>query len=125
MEKEALTIEPWAAWIAVAILAMVASVGAFTLWDRGHTSALEAVLTPTAVGDTHYVPARPSGLKYRNRNLDFVSEAKVRDSKLLRVGNDDSGVYFLYRPEDEKEGLLKDRYFMKVQPNEYIEVRAE
>jgi hypothetical protein len=129
-EKEALTIEPWAAGIGLATLALVASVALFTAWDRAHTAALEAVITPTAVGDTHYVrgPAGrsgPIGLKYQGRNLDVVLESKVRDSRLIRVGTDDSGVYSLYRPEDEKEALLKDRFFMKVGPNQFIEVTEE
>jgi len=130
VEKEAVTIEPWMAGIALATLALVAGVAVFTAWDRAHTVALEVAITPTAVGDAHYVqePAGRAGLiglKYLGRNLDMLSESKVRDAKLLRVGVDDSGVYSLYRPEDDKAGLPKDRFFMKVKPNEFIEVTEE
>ena len=129
-EKEPLTIEPWMAGIALATLALVAGVAVFTAWDRAHTVALEVAITPTAVGDAHYVqePAGRAGLiglKYLGRNLDMLSESKVRDAKLLRAGVDDSGVYSLYRPEDDKAGLPKDRFFMKVKPNEFIEVTEE
>jgi len=130
VEKEAVTIEPWMAGIALATLALVAGVAVFTAWDRAHTVALEVAITPTAVGDAHYVqePAGRAGLiglKYLGRNLDMLSESKVRDAKLLRAGVDDSGVYSLYRPEDDKAGLPKDRFFMKVKPNEFIEVTEE
>jgi hypothetical protein len=40
------------------------------------------------------------------------------------VGSDDSGVYSLYRPEEEKD-LPKERFLMKVNPNEFIEVTGE
>jgi len=130
VEKEAQTIEPWAAGIGLGTLVLVASVAVFTAWDRAHNTALEDVITPTAVGDTHYVqePAGDTGaigLKYQGRNLDMVSESKIRDAKLLRMGTDDSGVYSLYRLEDEKEGSQKERLFMKVATNEFMEVTGE
>ena len=129
-EKEALTIEPWAVGIGLATLAVVGSVAVFTAWDRAQTTALEAVVTPTAVGDPHYVRKPPSGagpigLKYQGQKLDMVTEDKIRDSKLIRVGTDDSGVYWLYRPEEENQGLPKDRFLMKVGTNDFIEVTGE
>ena len=129
-EKEALAIEPWMAGIALATLVLVGGVAGFTVWDRAHTAMLEEVVTPTAVGDRHFVQEPtgrlgPIGLKYQGRKLDMLSESKVRDAKLIHVGTDDSGVYSLYRPEDEKEGLPKDRFYMKVKPNEFIEVTGE
>jgi hypothetical protein len=54
----------------------------------------------------------------------MVTESKIRDSKLIRVGTDDSGVYTLYRLEDEKQ-MPKDHLLMKVKPNEFIEVTPE
>src|SRR5579862_2091523 len=128
-EKEALTIESWAAGIAVATLFFVTGVAVFTSWDRAHNAALEQVVTQTAVGDTHYVPepaggSGPLGVKYRGQMLDMVSESKIRDSKLIRVGMDDSGAYALYRPEDEKD-LPSGHFYMKVNPNEFIEVKGE
>jgi len=129
-EKEAVTFEPWAAGIALATLALVASVAVFTAWDRRQTAALEQVAMPTAVGDAHYVQvpagrAGPIGLKYQGRKLEMVSEAKFRDAKLIHAATDDSGVYSLYRPEDEKAALPKDRFYMKVKPNEFMEVMGE
>jgi hypothetical protein len=128
VEKEALTIEPWAAWIGLGTLVLVASVAVFTAWDRAHTSALEEVIMPTAVGDTHFVP-EPSGgkgpinLKYQGQQLDMVSESKIRDSKLIRAGTDDSGVYSLY--EMDEDGGKNGRLFMKVGVNEFMEVTPE
>jgi hypothetical protein len=129
-EKEFLTIEPWAAGIALATLLLVGSVAVFTVWDRGRTASIEEAVTPTAVGDMHFVrePAGkkgPIGLKYQGQKLDMVSEHKIRDSKLVRVGTDDSGVYWIYRPADESEGLGKDRFLMKTAVNEYVEVTGE
>jgi hypothetical protein len=127
-EKEAVTIEPWAVGIGLGTLVLVASVAVFTAWDRAHTGAQEDVVTPTAVGDTHFVqePAGgkgPIGLKYEGQKLDVVSESKIRDSKLIQAGTDDSGVYSLYRLEEE-EGK-KGRLFMKVGLNEFVEVVGE
>ena len=126
-DKEIATIEPWAAGIGIATLAIVVGVAIFTAWDRAHTSSLEEVITPTAVGDSHFVqePAGGThaiGLKYQGQLLDKVSESKLRDAKLLRVGMDDSGIYSLYRLEDDgKNGRL----FMKVGMDEFIEVKPE
>ena len=118
------------AGIALATLAVVAAVAVLTAWDRAHTAALEVVITPTAVGDAHYIQepvgrTGPVGLTYQGRKLDMLSETKFRDAKLIRVAMDDSGVYSLYRPQDEKEGLPKERFFMKLKTNEFIEVTAQ
>lgn len=130
-EKEAVTIEPWAAGIGLGTLVLVGCVAAFTAWERmGNSNAgLETVITPTAVGDTHYVQPPVSGtgsigIKYQGQKLDMVTEDKVRDSKVLRVGNDDSGVYSLYRPEVDKD-LAKERFYMKVKTNDFMEVTGE
>ena len=127
-EKEAVTIEPWAAGIGLATLALVGCVAIYTAWDRTRTSSIEQVITPTAVGDTHFVQEPPSGagsigLKFEGRKLDMLSESKIRDSKLLRTATDDSGIYSLYRIEDEAG--KKQRLFMKVGVNEFIEVTQE
>ena len=123
-------IDPWAKGIALATLLVVGCVAVFTAWDRAHTSSLEQVITPTAVGDEHYVPepkanTGPIGLKYLGRALAMVAESKVRDATLLRIGADDSGAYSVYSPEDEKAALPTDHYFMKVKPNVFMEVSAE
>jgi len=127
-DKEAVTIEPWAAGIGLATLALVAGVAVFTAWDRTRTSTIEQVITPTAVGDTHFVQephpgTGPIGLKFEGHKLDMLSESKIRDSKLLRTAMDDSGIYSIYHLEDE-EGK-KQRLFMKVGVNEFIEVSQE
>lgn len=129
-EKEIVTVEPWGAGIALATLVLVGCVAVFTAWDRMHNRETETVVTPTAVGDAHYVqePAGgtgPTGLKYQGENLVMISEGKMRDSKLIRAGTDDSGVYVLYRPEDEKEPLPKGHFYMKAKPNIFIVVSAE
>jgi hypothetical protein len=128
-EKDVAPIEPWAMWIGLATVVLVGAVAAFTAWDRMRESQLEVVVTPTGVGDTQYVAAAatkngPTGIKYEGTELETVADLKERDSKVLRVGSDDSGVYTIYRPEDEQE-LPKGRYYMKVRPNEYIEVTGK
>jgi hypothetical protein len=129
-QKEVLTIEPWAAAIGLGMLALVASAAVFTAWDREYTATLEVVTTPTAVGDTNFVrePAGgkgPIGLSYRGEPLDMVAASKLQDAKLIRVGMDESGVYALYRLEEEKEGGRKERLFMKAGVNEFVEVTGE
>jgi hypothetical protein len=127
-EKEVQSIEPWMAWIGLATLLAVGSVAAFTAWDRMHTGELEQVITPTAVGDTHCVSepgggTGPIGLKYEGEELEMVSENKIRDSKMIREGADDSGVYSIYRSEDEKAGASKELMYVKVKTDEFIEVK--
>jgi len=127
-DKEALTIEPWAAVIGLVTLVLVVSVAAFTAWDRFHTAGEEVVITPTAVGDTLFVrePAGksgPIGLKYQGQILDKVSESKLRDATLIRIGADDSGVYSLYRLEEDTGKNV--RMFMKIGVNEFMEVTPE
>ena len=129
-DKEAVTLEPWAIGVGLATLLLVTGVALFTAWDRAHTSQLEAVIMPTAVGDIHFIsvpPAHkgPTGLKYQGKKLDMLSEAKIRDATLLRAGIDDSGVYSLYRPEDQSNPLDKDHYYMKAKANDFIEVSPE
>jgi hypothetical protein len=129
-DKEAVTIEPWAAGIGLGTLVLVASVAIFTAWDRTRTASLEDVITPTAVGDTHFIQepksrTGPIGLTYHGQNLDMVSKGKIRDSQLIRVGTDDSGVYAVYRLEEGKEGSKNERLFMKAAENEFVEVTGE
>jgi len=130
LEKEAAAVEPWAAGIGLGVLIVVLGAALFTARERADRAALEEVITPTAVGDAHYArePAGgsgPTGLKYRGQELDMVSESKIRDAKLLRVGVDDSGAWTLYRLEDEKQAPPKEHFFIKVAENEYMEVTAE
>ncbi|HEX4086345.1 MAG TPA: hypothetical protein VHY22_15630 [Chthoniobacteraceae bacterium] len=129
-EKEARTIEPWAAGVAISTLALVTLVAIFTAWDRAHTAELDTVITPTAVGDTHFVaePGKgsgPLGIKYEGHALDMVAEMKMRDSRLLREGMDDSGVYAIYRPADDADALPKDHYYVKAADNLFIEAAKE
>ncbi len=127
-DKEALAIEPWAAGIGLGTLALVAGVAIFTAWDRSHTGTMEEVITPTAVGDMHFVQAPaggtgPVGLEYEGRKLDMVGESKIRDAKMIRVGADASGAYTVYRLEDKRG--KKERLFMKVGLNKFMEVTEE
>jgi len=128
-DKEVTSIEPWAAGIGLGTLVLVTIVALFTAWDHAHTASLEDVITPTAVGDVHFVKppaagAGPIGLKYEGAQLDFVAQSKIRDAKLIRVGTDDSGVYSLYRMEEAKEAK-DERLFVKAADNNFIEVRQE
>jgi hypothetical protein len=127
-DKEALTIEPWAAVIGLGTLVLVAGVALFTAREREHTGSLESVITPTAVGDMHFVqePAGgtgPIGLEYQGHKLDMLGESKIRDAKMIQVGTDATGVYTVYRFEDEAG--KKERLFMKVGVNEFMEVTGE
>jgi hypothetical protein len=130
-DKEVQTIEPWAAWIGVATLVVVAAVAAFSLIEHFQTGQIDRVVMPTAVGDDHYIQepaggAGSIGLKYQGHKLAKISEDKVRDSRLIRIGTDDSGVYSIYRPEGEKElSLPKDHYYMKTAPDIFMEVTAQ
>jgi hypothetical protein len=130
-DKEAATIEPWAAAIGLALLVIVTGVTIFTAWDRMRNGALEEVVTPTAVGDMHFVPepsggAGSVGLQYKGRKLDMAGAAKLRDSKLIRVGMDDTGVYTLYRLEEEKqEGAHPEQLYLKIGVNEFMRVTPE
>jgi hypothetical protein len=127
-DREAPTIEPWAAGIGLGTLTLVAGVAVFTAWDRMHTASLEEVITPTAVGDSHFAQepaggAGPVGLEYQGRKLDMVAESKIRDAKMIRMGVDESGFYTIYRIEEDAG--KKGRLFLKVGINEFMEVTPE
>jgi hypothetical protein len=128
-DKEAVTIEPWAAAVGAGTLVLVTAVALFTAWDHAHTASLETVAAPTAVGDTHFVTVQKGatgaiGLKYQGDAVDFVAENKIRDARLVQVGMDDTGVYSIYRLDDDKDE--KDgRYFVKAGDNDFVEVRKE
>jgi hypothetical protein len=129
-DKEALTIEPWAAGIGLGTLLLVGLVAVYAAWDRTRTASIEQVITITAVGDPHLVKAPVNGkgeigLKYQGRKLDMVADDKLRDSKLIQYANDDSGVYWLYRLVDDEGAPVDDRLYMKVAPNDFIEVKQE
>jgi hypothetical protein len=129
-DKEVLIVEPWAAWIGLATLVLVMGVAIFTAWDRAQTGTLDTVTTPTAVGDTHYIHAPaggsgPIGLKYQGQLLSALGDHKIRDATLIRADMDDSGVYSLYRPEDEKSGLPGGHFYMKVKADDFIEVTSQ
>jgi hypothetical protein len=65
-------------------------------------------------------------LKFQGQPLDMVSEEKIRDSRLLQAAKDDSGVYTLYRPDNEKEDPLpKGQFYIKVRPNIFIQAAPE
>jgi hypothetical protein len=126
-DKEAVTIEPWAAVVGIGTLLLVTAMAIFTAWDHAHTASLETVATPTAVGDTHYVPklqaaSGPIGINYQGAPLEFVAESKIRDAKLIQIGMDDTGVYSVYRLDEEKEGK-NERLFLKAGDNDFVEVR--
>jgi hypothetical protein len=125
-DKEALTIEPWAAGLGIALVVLVMGVALFATWDRAHTGDVEAVITPTAVGDMHFATepagkAGATGLKYEGRMLDMAGESKMEDAHLIREGADDSGVFGIYRMETEGKG----RIFVKVGVNKFMEVTQE
>jgi len=128
-DKDVVEMEPWAVGIGLGTLVLVLGMAIFTAWDRMHTPSLETVITPTAVGDMHFVPepargVTEIGLKYQGHQLTIVSETKLRDATLIRVGTDDSGIYTLYQLEDE-QGRRDAQLFMKVGLNEFIKVTAE
>lgn len=129
-DKEAAAIEPWAMVIGVGTMLVVAGVAAFTAWDRLHVAQEEEIMTPTAVGDMHFVKAPasgagPIGLLYQGKMLDMVSESKVRDSRMVRVGADDNGNYTIYGEDDEASKGRKGALFMKVGVNEFMAVKQE
>jgi hypothetical protein len=128
-DKEAVTIEPWAAVIGAGTLVLVTAVAIFTAWDHAHTASLETVATPTAVGDEHFVTVPKGGtssigIKYHGDLLDIVQESKLRDSRLIQAGMDDSGVYTIYHLDEEK-AEKNERLFLKAGDNDFVEVRKE
>jgi hypothetical protein len=128
-DKESVTMEPWAVAIGAGTLVLVTAMAIFTAWDHAHTAELETVSMPTAVGDTHFVKLAkgatgPIGLKYQGDALDFVAESKIRDSKLIQEGMDDTGGYSIYRLDEDKEGK-NERLFVKAGDNDFIEVTKE
>jgi hypothetical protein len=125
-DKELTAIEPWAARIGIALVAVVFGVAAFTAWDRAHVASTEQVITPTAVGDAHFVAIPPgkkgsTGMKYHGQLLDATGDDKLRDATMLRADQDDSGTYSIYKLEEDASGQL----YLKAADDDFIEVKPE
>ncbi len=110
----------------VGALALVA-VCTFTSWQG--RSRLEAYSEATAVGDKAYyefsdpknIPATIVVFRGQPLTMNAWHHEHTGDSKMLRVGKDDSGAYSIYVPREatgEKEA--KSEYFLKTGENEYL-----
>lgn len=108
--------------------------------DKGQREQLESFQEVTAVGDRAYFQL-PDGLQkpfqpvlsFRGQPLTptSIEPVEVRDTKMIRVGRDETGRHFVYSSRDkippaEGEGDAKDGtfFFLKLAPGEYLKTRA-
>lgn len=129
-DPDAIPAGRWAFGLGLAMALVMSGVALFTTWDYWHGGDLEQVETPTAVGDTHYgkMPGKkggPLGLKYQGQPLFMISEGKVHDARLLRAGTDDSGYYGLYQLADPGQDTPAGHFYLKLSPDDYMEVATQ
>ena len=119
-----------AATLGIALVVALGGMALFTYFDRTQRASLESVSEPTAVGDTRFVPAgesveRPLG-KFRGRVLMGDSVKKYDDSRMLRLGDDDTGSFGVYKIGQAKPSKRAqqetdaDSYFLKTASGQYI-----
>jgi hypothetical protein len=136
-EKDEISWRPQLVAFASATVAGMLVLLAFGTWDRTRRSDLESIAQVTAVGDTTYFPMPNSAnatapqTTYRGDSLYAVSTKKIgiKDSLMERVGQIDSGEYWLYAPRQEVKaqhaGVLKkgEGLFLKVDEHEFLRLQ--
>lgn len=123
----------WFGWVLLASLSVVVL---FASLDQQRRSQIEGFAEVTAVGDKAYFKA-PDPMKpltvavtFHGQPLTPLSPPRhvgARDSRMLRAGQDDSGVYRIYVNSQSGEDAKRpgEDYFLKTGPDEYLEVRPE
>lgn len=132
---------PVAVLLGEALLIAFALVILLAGMDKAQRERLESFQEVTAVGDRAFFQL-PDELKqeplqpvagFRGQPLIPVSldEVKIRDTKMIRMGRDDTGRHFVYSsrekaPSAEGAREAKDEkfFFLKLAPGEYLKVRA-
>lgn len=125
----------WAMRLGGTLAVALAAVALFTFWDQNERASLESVSTPTAVGDTRFIlpnanPGNPLGL-LNGHGLVGDERVKVRDSRMTRVGSDDTHSFSLYRLDDPEADAQKTYgkprvvYYLKIAGGEYLKVVAQ
>ncbi len=120
-------------WVLIVVLAALTT---FAFVGRQHRAQLETVEQVTAVGDTTYfkmpeMTEKPSALavSFQGKQLYPASFKRMgnRDSRMLRVGTDDSGAYGIYAVREAIDARKKEaeELYLKLGPDEYLNVRSE
>ncbi|MDQ3624229.1 MAG: hypothetical protein M3463_17365 [Verrucomicrobiota bacterium] len=122
------------------LLAGLAAMTIFTRLDQSGLAQLERFEENTAVGDTRYfaIPADPpqpppAAVILNGRALypvDGKALEKKHDSRMSRAGRDEATGLSIYQERESRgktkkpsSGPMPERYFLKVGPGEYLEVR--
>ncbi|MDB6172951.1 MAG: hypothetical protein JWL59_2262 [Chthoniobacteraceae bacterium] len=119
--------------LAVALLAGLACVAAFSAVSRSNVAALEQFEETTAFGDTHYFVA-PADSHAAVVNLDgmplfLAGDEKLerRDTRMARLGRDEATGLAIYTPREATDGKEKVKgkpgWFLKLGPDEYLRLR--
>ncbi len=139
-EAEPILARNYAVRIGLLLLVGFAAVIAGVGYDEGQMRVLETFEETTAVGDRAYfqmptdaVKPPPAAVSFRGQPLFPVSYAKVelRDTRMTRAGMADDAAIQVYTSRDpvppqegESEKHGTQFYFLKVERDEYIKVRA-
>lgn len=126
--------------LGIVLVAGLALVVIFNALDKPRRTQFERYEEVTAVGDKAWfrLPETaqkppPAAAKFRGQELFPVSykTVEIRDTKMLRVGDDDSGLLRIYasrEPVPPQEGEVEKKgetfYFLKTGTGEYIKVRG-
>jgi len=131
----------WAGRICAALLLGLGIVTAVAFYDEHRLSSLETTAESTAVGDKALFPLPAMGLpeqatapivNFNGKALTPVSSKSYeeRDSKMIRIGLDDSQHYSIYsttepvkpmKGEGKNDG--KTFFFIKTGPGKYLKLK--
>lgn len=132
LQSEIILGEKWAARLCAVLLIGFAFVVAFAAFDRLRISGLEKADEQTAVGDAAFFkppekfdssavfvklggkPLYPTG----------TERYSLHDSKMLRVGTDDSKTFKIYKSA-ERGGKDGDFFFLKTADGQYLEMSRQ
>jgi len=139
-EQPRIFARPVAIRLGEAVLISFAVVILLAGMDKAQRGRLESFQEVTAVGDRAYFelpgtlqkPFQPV-TSFRGQSLSPTSAepVKIRDTKMIRLGRDDSGRHFVYASrepvppaEGEVEAKEESFFFLKLEPGEYLKTRA-
>ena len=139
-EQPRIFARPVAVRLGEALLISFAVVILLAGMDKAQRERLESFQEVTAVGDRAYFqlpgdlrkPFQPvAGFRGQSLTPTSVEPVEIRDTKMIRVGRDDSGRHFVYTSRESVppvggEVVAKGEkfFFLKLEPGEYLKTRA-
>ncbi len=120
----------WAVILCVGMLLGFCGVIVSAIDDKRHLSTIETISEPTAVGDTRLFPSSDiqpdKQVALWNAHPLFLGKADLvhaEDASMLKMGMEDGGKYFVYKPAEKDPSSNGAALFLKVHSGEFVRVR--